>query len=250
MAKKELDRFEENPRKNLSLKFKVTAMMIGASFLGIVLTGFISLKISDREIVATMMEDIDSTAKGANFLLTDWLDNLDRYSEMLAMEPSTKAFFTGSDDGYEVGNLDDFVEDVADSAGLDLLGFIDTNGRCFAGFGIKTGHICTESFVRSALKGNPSYAYTQFGELGFGLISAAPVIDGPKITGCIISGYELADMGDTGYPTVIKKNYGVECTIFRGIERAATTLGEDMVGTTLSNEALVQQVLTEGTPYK
>ncbi len=250
MSKKELDRFEENPRKNLSLKFKVTAMMIGASFLGIVLTGFISLKISDREIVSTMMGDIDSTAKGATFLLTDWLDNLDRYSEMLAMEPSTKAFFTGSDDGYEVDNLDDFVEDIADSAGLDLMGFIDSNGRCFAGYGIKSGHPFTDAFIKDALKGRPSYAYTQFGDLGYALVSAAPVMDEDGITGCIVSGYELADMGEDGYTSVVRKNYGVECTVFRGIERVATTLGEDMVGTTLSNEAIVKQVITAGTPYK
>ena len=40
---KELDRFDENARKNVSLKVKLIAMIVGASILGVVLTGVISL---------------------------------------------------------------------------------------------------------------------------------------------------------------------------------------------------------------
>ena len=93
MAKKELDRFEENPRKNISLKFKLTAMIIGASLLGIFITAFTALRISNNELISSLESEIDNTATGAEFLIYDWLDNLDRYSEMLSVEPSTRNFF-------------------------------------------------------------------------------------------------------------------------------------------------------------
>ena len=65
MAKKELDRFEENPRKNISLKFKLTAMIIGASLLGIFITAFTALRISNNELISfiTKVSTITSPAK-------------------------------------------------------------------------------------------------------------------------------------------------------------------------------------------
>jgi hypothetical protein len=42
---KELDRFNENLRKNVSLKVKLIAMIVGASILGVAVTGAMSLKV-------------------------------------------------------------------------------------------------------------------------------------------------------------------------------------------------------------
>ena len=98
MAKMELDRFEENPRKNISLKFKLTAMIIGASILGIFITAYTALRISNNELISSLESEIDNTANGAEFLIYDWLDNLNRYSDMLSVEPSTRNFFKKADE--------------------------------------------------------------------------------------------------------------------------------------------------------
>jgi methyl-accepting chemotaxis protein len=281
MAKKELDRFEENPRKNISLKVKLTAMIIGASVLGIFITAYTALRISNNELISSLEDEIDNTATGAEFLIYDWLDNLDRYSEMLSVEPSTRNFFIKADEeddmrrarsggaaglpprnnyndifsaddfgGMEVENLDDFLENMADRAGLDLLCFIDEYGLCFAGYGIQSGERVSDSFVREALDGEMSYAFQGFGEMDYAILSSSPVRDGNEILGCIVSGYELADAGEDAYTTVINENYGVECTVFKGYTRGATTLGDDLVGTTLDNQAIVHQVLEDGEPYR
>ena len=280
MAKKELDRFEENPRKNISLKVKLTAMIIGASVLGIFITAYTALRISNNELITSLEDEIDNTATGAEFLIYDWLDNLDRYSEMLSVEPSTRNFFIKADEeddmrrarsggaaglpprnnynnifsaddfgGMEVENLDDFLENMADRAGLDLLCFIDEYGLCFAGYGIQSGERVSDSFVREALDGEMSYAFQGFGEMDYAILSSSPVRDGNEILGCIVSGYELADAGEDAYTTVINENYGVECTVFKGYTRGATTLGDDLVGTTLENQAIVHQVLEDGEHY-
>ena len=279
MAKKELDRFEENPRKNVSLKFKLTAMMIGAVILSILATSYTALKISNDELIRNMENDIDNTANGAIFIITDWLDNLNRYSDMLSNEPSTRNFFIKADAADDAGrsktnrgslsareiqkifsdsdfgdidadNLDDFLEQLAERAGLDLLCFIDEHGLCFGGYGILTGTIIKDAFVKEALSGDTSYAYQGFGSLNYGILSAAPVKKGNEVLGCIISGYELADDVEDSYTHVIKDTYGVECTVFKGKVRAATSLGDNLLGTVLNNEEIVQTVLSEGVIYK
>ena len=281
MAKKELDRFESNPRKNISLKFKLTAMIIGASILGILITAYTALRISNNELISSLEDEIDNTATGAEFLIYDWLDNLDRYSEMLSVEPSTRNFFMKADEeddmrranfgnnstqyrgnniqdiftledfgGMDADNLDAFLENMADRAGLDLLCFIDEYGLCFAGYGIESGSRVSDAFVREALDGEMSYAFQGFGDMIYAILSSAPVFDGDEILGCIVSGYELADAGEDAYTTVINENYGVECTVFKGNSRGATTLGDDLVGTTLDNQAIVHQVLEDGEPYR
>ena len=83
---KELDRFEENPRKNVSLRTKLIGMIVGANIIGIVLTGLISLKIFNNGLLRNAETDINNTSKGINYILEDWLDNLYRYANMLSMD--------------------------------------------------------------------------------------------------------------------------------------------------------------------
>ena len=53
-------------------------------------------------------------------------------------------------------------------------------------------------------------------------------------------------MDSDGYVSIVHNHHSVECTIFNGKIRAATTLGANMVGTELSNDAIVQKVLYGG----
>ena len=251
MAKKELDRFEENPRKNLSLKAKLIAMIVGASFLGVAVTGFVALKVFDRGLIQNIEAEINNTSNGVRFILIDWLDNLYRYGDMLSIEPSTREYFEDEEgeDHFVQEDMDEFLEGLAERAGLDLLAFVDYNGFLFAGSGVSSGTSVNDSFIRKALRGEQSYAYDTFGEMVYGLIAACPVFDGDEVVGCIVTGYELADSGEDTYIQVVNDNYGVDCTVFKGKIRASTTLGEDMIGTELTNEAIVKQVLYKGIPF-
>ena len=267
---KELDRFEENPRKNVSLKVKLIAMIVGASILGVVLTGVISLKIFDDGLIRNAENDIQNTAKGVNYILEDWLDNLYRYANMLSMEPSSKNFFSvprhilpnivpdisiqgnpNADKIKDTGNkLDSFLANIATRSGLDQLVFIDKTGYVLGGFGIKSNQQVNDPLITKALRGAPTYVYDSFGDIGYGIIAAIPVREGPNIIGVVVAGYELADDGEDAYTTVVTENYGVECTVFKGKTRVATTLGPEMVGTELDNPDIVRQVLKEGVAYE
>jgi len=286
MARKELDRFEVKPRKNLSLKLKLIGMIIGASILGVVVTGAMSLTVFDNGLKENAASEISSTAVGVNHILTDWQNNLYRYGNMLSMEPSTREFFLGNEEalagvlqslsmmsgaggppGNQAGaggppagmeNLDlstpaaraktmnAFLSNIAQRSGLDQLGFIDSSGYVFGGFGIQSGQQITHSLITRALKGTMGYTFDSIGDLAYGIIAAIPVRNGADIIGVIVTGYNLADSSETGFVNTVKENYGVECTVFKGKKRFATTLGEDMLGTELDNEEIVKEVLNDG----
>ena len=267
---KELDRFEENPRKNMSLKAKLIGMIVGASVLGVAFTGAISLKIFDDGLIRNAENDINNTSVGVNYILEDWLDSLYRYANMLSMEPSTKNFFTVpkevlqnivpeiSFEGNPNADLipqssnkfDTFLANIATRSGLDQLAFIDRTGYVLGGYGIQSNIKVSDPILTKALRGNATYAYDEFGDIQYGIIAAIPVRDGPNIIGAVVAAYDLAADTEDAYTSIVNENYGVECTVFKDRIRVATTLGPEMVGTELANQAIVQQVLKEGVPYK
>ena len=267
---KELDRFDVNARKNVSLKTKLIAMIVGASILGVVITGAVSLKIFDNGLIQNAEMDINNISNGVNFIIDDWIDNLYRYANMLSMEPSTKSFFTvpkeilprivpdikfGDAPGIEKieekeNKLDNFLANIAVRSGLDQLAFIDNTGYVRGAYGMQSNQTINSPIIAKALRGAPSYTFDSLGDIKYGIIAAIPVREGPNITGVVVASYELASDDEDAYTTIVTENYGVECTVFKGKVRAATTLGANMVGTELDNQHIVQQVLRDGVAYK
>ena len=249
---KELDRFEENPRKNVSLKAKLIGMIVGASILGILVTGYVSLRIFDNGLIKNAETEINNTSVGVNYILFDWLDNLYRYADMLSIETSTRNLFedTEADLPEDVDTIDEYLEDLSERAGLDQLVFVDNTGYIIGGYGIETGTRVSNAIITKAMRGEQSYAFDGFGDIQYGLIAAVPVRDDDIIIGVIVTGYELSDVGEDCYINVVNENYGVECTVFQGKVRKATTLGDHMIGTELDNQAIVRQVLNEGIKYQ
>ena len=105
------------------------------------------------------------------------------------------------------------------------------------------------SSLKTALRGKRAFSYGGFGNIGFGLISVSPVIKNGKQLGALVIGYDLESMDEDGYVTIVHDHHSVECTVFNGKVRAATTLGAALIGTELTNDAIVQQVLYGGEQY-
>ncbi len=301
---KELDRFDPNLKKSISLKTKLIALIVGASILGVAVTGAMSLKVFDNGLLKNAEAEIANTATGINYILYDWLDNLYRYGNMLSMEPSTRQFFLAEDKdlpgmiaglatmgppagaggppssaggppaGVSTGAggspsggaaaaaaggniraafstaLSSFLSNIADRSGLDQLAFLDKDGVVFGGYGMEVGTKPTHHLVTNALRGNLNYVFDGIGDIKYGIIAAVPVRNGPNIAGVIVIGYELADDGEDAYTTIVRENYGVECTVFKDKTRFATTLGENMIGTELDNQDIEYQVLNQGQTYQ
>ena len=242
---KELDRFDPNPKKNISLKTKLIAMIVGASIIGVTVSGAVALTVFSRGLNEQTVEELQHTTEGVHWILEDWLDTLGGYGDMLASTDHIKGYLDGTYDD----DPNEYLEEKAELCSVDLLAITNTSGTVIAGYEIEPGTQVTIPIIRSALAGKRSYAYEKIGKLNFGLLVASPVIKNGVTLGTLLIGYDIATMGDDGYVSIVKEHHSVECTIFDGKVRAATSLGPVMVGTELDNETIVKTVLYNGIQY-
>ena len=242
---KELDRFDPNPKKNISLKTKLIAMIVGASIIGVAVSSTVALTVFDKGLVNQTATDLGHTANGVEWILQDWLDTLGGYGDMLASTDHIKGYL----DGSYTDDANAYLREKADICGLDMLAITDTTGKVVAGWNARIGYYSNNQIIRNALLGKKSYAYTNYGDLSFGIISTSPVQKNGKTLGVLVAGYDLSAMTEDSYVEIVHDHHNVDCTIFNGKIRAATTLGASYVGTELDNEEIVQQVLREGNEY-
>ena len=242
---KELDRFDPNPKKNISLKTKLIAMIVGASIIGVTVSGAVALAVFDRGLNEQTVEELEHTTEGVEWILEDWLDTLGGYGDMLASTDHIKGYL----DGSYTDDPNVYLKEKGEICSVDLLAITDTNGIVVAGYEVDPGYYSSLTMVKTALGGKRDYAYGPFGTVDFGLLVASPVIKNGKTLGTLVIGYDISTLGSDGYVSIVHDHHSVECTVFNGKVRAATTLGLHMVGTELDNDHIVQMVLNEGEQY-
>ena len=236
---KALDRFEENPKKNISLKTKLLGMIGGAVLVGVFITGYVALTVFDKGLLSSTIDDLGHTADGVSYTLEDWNDNINHFSVILSRESEIQQSLITED----YSNLNTTINSYSDEFGLDILAVVDRSGTIVSAFGPKTGIKLSGNLVQTALRGASTYAYDGIGDIDYALLASAPIKTADGIIGCVICGYDLDDDDEDAITSIAKANYAVECTIFKGKTRVATTLGKELVGTDLANDTIVRQVL-------
>ncbi len=242
---KELDRFDPNPKKNISLKIKLIAMIVGASVIGVFVSGAVALAVFNRGLLSQTVEELENTTAGVEWILEDWLDTLGGYGDMLASTDHIKGYL----DGSYTDDPNAYLKEKGEICNVDLLAITDTEGKIVAGWEINPGQTLSLPIVTTAIRGQKTFCYAQIGTLKYGLIVATPVIKNGVILGSLVIAYDIATMGSDGYVGVVHDHHTVECTVFDGKKRAATSLGFHMVDTELDNETIVQKVLYNGEQY-
>ena len=246
---KELDRFDTTARKAVSLKTKLIAMIVGASIIGVTVSGAVALATFDRGLNAQTLEELEHTTEGCQWILEDWLDTLGGYGDMLASTDHIRGYLDENDNTY-TDDPNAYLKEKGKICGVDLLAITDTSGTVVAGYNANPGYKTSLSLVKKALTGTRSFAYGTFGDISYGIIVSTPVVKKGRTLGTLVIGYELASQMEEGYVSIVNKNHFVECTVFDGKVRAATTLGIHMIGTELDNDKIVQKVLYDGERYE
>lgn len=243
---KELDRFQTNAKRNVPLKWKLIGMMVGSVIFCSVFISTIALSVFGQKQIKNTEKDLGFTANGVIYLIEDWTDNVTRYSNILSNEPETKDALTNKNPKI----ADFYVKEQAKIFGLDVLAIAGRDGVVVSGTAVKTGtNLSSSAFVKEAFSGKVTFAFETIGDIGYGLISAAPIHEGNEIVGVVVAGYDLSDSGDDTLISIVSSNYGVDCTVFKGNVRMATTLGNKLIGTKLDNDAITKQVLYGGKKY-
>ncbi|HOG18001.1 MAG TPA: methyl-accepting chemotaxis protein [Syntrophales bacterium] len=139
--------------------------------------------------------------------------------------------------------------EVMSRNGIGFITFADTKGNVLArGHSDKAGDsVLGQVNVRKALSGEASVGIEEGTVVKFSLRAGYPVRTNDRIIGSVTPGFDLSS--DYRFVDDIKKFIGVECTIFHGDTRVATTIEKDgkrAVGTKMDNPAVIRAVLDEG----
>jgi methyl-accepting chemotaxis protein len=135
---------------------------------------------------------------------------------------------------------------------VDFITIADSTGTVIArGHSDKAGDsVMNQENVIQALQGKSVSCVEAGTVVKFSLRSGVPVYKNGVIIGSVTAGYNFST---DAFVDTIKNNYGVECTIFQGDTRVSTTVmdtdGKRIVGTTLTNNEIIDAVLKQAQIY-
>ncbi len=229
--------------KSLKLSFKIGVLIAIAIILASASVAFFSTKIVASRIAAMTMENLETTEMGVMATLEQWSEQL-KYSTLVLADKTRLAAALDTGDVATANSLTVEQKKVLD---IDYLVTVDTSGRVIAGNGGIGKNVSNVHSVKTALRGNPGFSYESTDFYPFSLSYAYPVKRNGSVVGAVLGTFS---MSDSEFVEAIKKTYKLECTMFEKNIRAATTLGANLVGTKLDNEAIVQQVLNDSKRYE
>ncbi len=145
--------------------------------------------------------------------------------------------------------LQKFSSDIVKSQEGMLITIVNKEGNAIArGHSDKTGDsVLNQINVKKALVGEATTGIEEGSVVKLSLRSGHPVKMNGEIVGSIIAGVNLSS--DTTFVDKMKKELGVECTIFHNDMRVSTTIlkdGQRAVGTKMDNPKVIETVLNKG----
>jgi Methyl-accepting chemotaxis protein (MCP) signalling domain/Single cache domain 3 len=103
--------------------------------------------------------------------------------------------------------------------------------------------------VKKSLAGQASTGIEEGTVVKFSLRAGNPVRNGNLVIGSVTTGFDLSS---EAFVDDVKKLFGVECTIFQGDTRTATTImkdGKRVVGTKMDDLQVIERVLQKGEKF-
>ncbi|MBQ9538739.1 MAG: cache domain-containing protein [Treponema sp.] len=245
MAKKELDRFDTHAKKDISLQAKLIALVGGFILLGCAIVAIVSLTVFENRLVKNTQDELRFTEHGAKNVMDDWLSTLAMSADLLSDSPYVLEALSSTNSSMARSYLKGKTEELD----LGFIAIIDSRGtvKSCTGSEVTEGSSLSSLYcVAGALKGKASRSFETIGTLDFAALATSPIMDGSKVAGCVLSGYDLTN----GYFTnLMMEGYNVECTIFKDSMRVASTI-PNATGTKLDNQQIVSQVLRSGKTFE
>jgi methyl-accepting chemotaxis protein len=240
--KKELDRFDTNAKKDMTILTKfliIVGLSVAVATIGVVTT---SLEVFEKNMKTSTEEELNHTAQGAARVLVDWDITLDSFCFCLASSPTFKECMAADD----LTTLQLAVDECEEEFDFEAMAVVDTKGKVLAASGIRVGaDLSSCSAVQNAIRGSEFSCYEPIDSIPYGIIHSTPVKYDGKVIGAIISVYDLTT---EDFVTLMQDGYGVASTIFQGNTRVASNFAT--VGTAIDNQEVTNTVLKNGNEWK
>ena len=196
-------------------------------------------------------EDLVHTAYGVEQTINEWVVTLTGETKLLARHPQLISNINNMSDNKS-SSLDQLLAFGGETLDMDYMALVGTDGKVLYGYNIDAGqNVGSSVVVAEALKGHSIHSYEAISDIPYGMFFAAPVKDGDKLLGVLLTGYSMID---GALVDLIQKSHNVDCTIFKEDTRLATTLhganGQSLIGTKLDNQMIINDVLKNGGQYR
>lgn len=243
--RKELDRFATTYKKDMQIQTKLILIIAGLIVLTAMLVSLIAITVFKREIEKSQTEGINFTIDGAERTLYDWRSCIDGYVAIYARDVE---IIDAVQNDYTA--LRSLMQERLSDTDTDFYAITDAAGRAIWTSGISGGNFSSTKVVSAALSGKKAFAYEEFSDCQYAMVSAAPLVAGRQVVGTIVLGYSFTN---DLLVEQMQNSYDVECTVFRGDLRVDTSLvgddGKKIIGTRLTNQAVIDQVLKKGETF-
>ena len=251
MAKKELDRFDTNARRNMQISTKLIAIIGGAVVASCVGIAVITLALFDRMIMDNAHSRLESNAEGVLITLDDWESSLTAFSSVLADQPDV----VGAIVGGSVSSIESTLFRRQSEMGVDFIALTGRDGSVLVSTGgasLRRGQsLASVKTVQAALRGTPTSGHEPAAGYDYAAVAAAPVRSSGVLLGCVVTGFDLTS---ESFVEQIQSTLNVECSLFSGNRVVATTLtdanGSRDIGATVTDPDITTAVLVNGDMYR
>jgi methyl-accepting chemotaxis protein len=191
-----------------------------------------------KEEAATASRVVEASLSGMK-------DKTMMIASLMANNPSVASAVKEGNSGF----LQKFAGDIVKSQEGMLITIANKDGNVLArGHSDKAGDsVLNQINVKKAMAGEATTGIEEGTVVKLSLRAGHPVKVGGEIVGTITAGVNLSS--DTNFVDKIKKELGVECTIFHNDMRVSTTIlkdGQRAVGTKMDNSQVLDTVLAKG----
>jgi hypothetical protein len=225
-------------KRVLSLKTKLTLLSVGSA----VLLGA-AFAVVLQSVLRPTFDHQSAEEVAVRSLAVD-----QRLAQITARTLSAVRLATARPERAEASILEELVTAV----GADYALLVDPDGtiRSRSGRFPSTESKLESAAVRTAAKSGAVAGFEIPASGGYDLRCAAPVKPGDPTSAIVVVGLTFG--GKTDFVDDVKKGFEVECTLFAGETRVATTIlreGRRFTGTPLGNPAIAAAVLAKGLPF-
>ncbi len=234
--------------KSLSLAWKIVGLvLLTVAILGFSTFGLVYYFLSsgyDKQAE----KEIGTTAAAVQGVLNETMAKTKLQATAVAADPR----LIEAVQKKETATLQAMGKTFMSSAGVDFVTMADPDGNVLArGHSDKTGdNVLNQVNVKKALAGETTVGIEDGTEVKFSLRAGAPIIADGRVIGVVSTGINFSTTN--AFVDGIKKNFAIECTIFKGDERVSTTLereGKRLVGTKMDNPQVIETVLQKGQQF-
>jgi len=232
----------------MSISLKMQGLIIGA----VILVGFsvcmVSYQIFNKGFTGYTHNEIIRTGETVRAYFTSLQNRSTGTAVTLAGRPDVIEAVAG----HDTPALQKIAQDADKQLEVDFITIADADGNVVArGHSDKSGdNVKSQQNVVLALQGKTTCSVEEGTVIKYSLRAGTPIYRNGNIIGSVTAGY---DFSTEDFVDMVRKNYGIECSIFQGDTRISTTVtgsdGKRITGTKLTNQTIIETVLSKGEIY-